>query len=205
MKIRTESLKTYQDSNGAELAKTPVRDLSIGGVYNAAIFELFDLKYSHYKIDTSLVSAVKARSSGTRCVSLREADIVARSGTDLSVGSLVDTMLMLGDEHYISEGIVGIKTSPWELRVRYNNGLAWLRSNGICYKKANFQDSVPKNVHTALQLMDSIKRGLEIDFGLSFWPSEVFEGFNEIFLTPEYMTIEEYSERRKAIRQCVQL
>jgi hypothetical protein len=181
---------------------------AVFSLYNETIFRIFADKFAIYSIVPDLKTASSERSLGNRCVSIREADIVCRSKLDIGEGSIIDQMLMESDgDFFLSEGIVGVNPSPWELRVRYNKGIQWFRNTGSEYSKelADACDGLDTVKSSAIKTMILIRDQIELLFSLAFWDDEIYSGFNEIFLTPEYMSIESYSFARRSIKQCVTL
>jgi hypothetical protein len=124
---------------------------------------------------------------GDRYLSPRELDVCARSKLDLSVDSAFDYCLMeMGA--FFCEGTVGSKVNPWNLRLRYNNGLNWLKENSEDnpkYKKAK-------------EILNRISFDLT-NCGIPLWEEEKTEGIHEELLCPEYLSMSEFVKRSRQV------
>jgi hypothetical protein len=150
-----------------------------------------------YQIEQTVRLAIDARKAGRRALSLREADIATRSLLDLTVDGVIDFSLM--NDCFLVEGTVGAEDSPWELRRKYNTGLAWVRS-----RPAALRDDIAEidRLSRLKVKMDDILAKL-ISAGLRAWRVEVDVGFNDDLLRPEWMTDAQYdiaSQRKMAVQ-----
>lgn len=156
-------------------------------VYDPAIFKY--LKTTPYKLAPGLNIALRKRSEGERFLSPRELDISARIGFELTKDSSVDFALMELD-FLIIEGLVQTKEeTPWRVRLRYNNGIAWLRRNSE--QHARYSEAVAKLDDLSFKLTN---------LGLPLWENEKRNGLHEDLLCPEHISKDRFiSEMKKNI------
>lgn len=175
--------KVAEERSKSELSDIDSKILKIKEVYSMEIF--IYLKGIQYKLAPGLYVAISKRLSGERYLSPRELDVAARIKIDLSDSSLMDFALMeVGCT--IIDGMIGDVPTSWNLRLRYNNGIAWVRRNGNKHKR--YSDAIEKLDELSFHLTNK---------GLPLWKEEKESGFHEELLTPEYMTPEAYHKESK--------
>lgn len=166
--------------------------------YNMKVFEYIKSDRLQYKIAKSIDDARWKRAERKRFVSLREADILARGNVELVAGNMLDMMLVDGDGTYmLCEGTPGCADSGWHLRLRYNNGLAWIeeRVNARNLAKRHGRDSDVCSIDFAIEKgrksLGVIRSQLD-ELLIPLWDDEIDGGFMPFLLKPEFMTAEQY-------------
>jgi hypothetical protein len=213
MKISSELLTKKKILEVAQKAEGRIEELTgdidtLRKTYDPLIFEFHkNSPVNDFHIVSNVFKALKMRISGTKALSIRELDIAARANLDLGSESSIFGLLMESSEFFLCEGVVGDPKSPWECRVRYNNGLKWFSDRGLVYNLctdkikpgANCTFDIEKEAvqfGRAVNIMREMYDALVVH-ALKPWLSEESYGFNEIFLIPEYMSVEEYSKKRR--------
>lgn len=139
-----------------------------------------------WDLTPSVFESIQHRSEGRKFLSYREADIAGR-GRLLEESMVVGTLL--GPfENFLTEDIVGLKDSIYELRLIYNRGVE--------YRKKDYQ----RQPLVQKQKCDAYMASLEAIFAknrLSPWPEEKEQGFALGLCRPEYMTLDQYRAKNQ--------
>lgn len=148
--------------------------------------------------------AMTARAQGKRVLTLREADIAARSKLDLTLifPVLVDAtkmeMNMTDDvvvqDKVLTEDLVGLPDSIYELRKLWNRGVTWNR---------NERHKHSELVHAKADKTMARLRKIFEQCLLPPWPEEEVAGFHVELTKPEYMSFTQYEEARKRMTSYV--
>ena len=146
--------------------------------------ELMHVAEKGWQLTKLLGDAIKRRNAGERVLSYREADIVARAKFDISDGSALSYGLMeMG--LLLTEGVPGHAESGYELRRRYNTGIAWIKD-----RRGKVLDGLlEKGIERLAEIRMSLKA-----IGLDLWEHEVDAGFHHDLTRPEWMSHTQYNK-----------